>query len=301
LNYQRLAEKAISRRFKKALKTDLPDFLKLSPLINKGLPLGSPLSHILAGIYLLKIDLSLPVPFLRFADDYLLFCKSNKQAEELLKNIILPKLDFLDLSVNGQKLSSGKFNRDRVNFLGFEFYAGYFRIMQEKIENFKRKIVKITHLTKNKPTKAVIKQLNNQILGFGHYYKLASAKKEFRELDSFIRMRLRRYIARNKDCKNKEGNLLLTNSTLEKAGLKSLLIIKEKYAQKKRHIYRKKEEKRRKNGIPNKNIFQFESNEIEFKYRQKLISNQLEKLTSLTKKLERKIVNLEKLLANKFK
>jgi len=64
--------------------------------------------------------------------------------------------------------------------------------------------------------------LNNQILGFGHYYKFANCKRVFRELDAFIRMRLRRYIARNKDSKRKENNLILTNKALSCRGLKSL-------------------------------------------------------------------------------
>ena len=115
----------------------------------------------------------------------MLFCKTKKQTEQLLRNIIIPKLNELKLSINNKKLNSGKFYQDKVNFLGFEFYAGYIRISQEKIDNFRKKIKEITHLTKNKPTEAVIKQLNNQILGFGHYYKLAQAKQTFEEFHGY--------------------------------------------------------------------------------------------------------------------
>ena len=47
----------------------------------------------------------------------------------------------------------------------------------------------MTHLTQKKTTPAIIKQLNDKILGFGHYYKTASCKKDFAELDGFIRLR----------------------------------------------------------------------------------------------------------------
>ena len=77
LNYQRLTEKTVSRRFKGILKKDLPQLLQSSPYLHQGLAIDTPLSYILAGIYLLKLDLSLPVPFLRFCDDYLLFCKTK--------------------------------------------------------------------------------------------------------------------------------------------------------------------------------------------------------------------------------
>jgi len=150
LNYHGLTNKSLSRRFKYLLKKDLPQFLQSSPYPNKGLAIGSPLSHISAGIYLLKLDLSSPVPFLRFTDDYLLFCKTKSQAEELLKNTIVPVLNGLGLSINIRKLKSGKFHQDKVNFLGFEFYAGYVRISENKIERFKQKIKKLTYLTRKK-------------------------------------------------------------------------------------------------------------------------------------------------------
>lgn len=52
-NYQQLTGKALSRRFNRILKKDLPQFLRLSPHSNQGLSIGNPLSYILAGIYLL--------------------------------------------------------------------------------------------------------------------------------------------------------------------------------------------------------------------------------------------------------
>jgi retron-type reverse transcriptase len=77
-NYFKLTNKNLSRRFQKYLKNDIPEFLSQSPFLNRGLPLGNPLSYILSGLYLLKLDLSLNVPFLRFCDDYLLFFKNRK-------------------------------------------------------------------------------------------------------------------------------------------------------------------------------------------------------------------------------
>ena len=142
----------------------------------------------------------------------------------------MPKLNELSLEVNEKKLKSGKFHQDRVNFIGFDFFAGYFTIREEKIEEFKKKISKLTYLAKKKPEKAIIKSLNNQILGFGHYYKFATYKRTFEEFDTFARMRLRRYLSRNKDNKNRQGNLLLTNKVLKNLGLKSLCDILAKYA-----------------------------------------------------------------------
>ena len=177
--------------------------------------------------------------------------------------------------------------------------AGYFTISEEKIEKFKKKIIKLTYLTKKKPEKAVIKSLNNQILGFGHYYKFANCKRVYEELDAFIRMRLRRYLSRNKDSKNREGNLLLTNETLKNLGLKSLLEIKEKYASKKKHIFRKKARNKAKTGEVKNSPKWTQFEEVEFKYQQKLILSQLKQLTNSLNKVEKRLTNLEQKLVTK--
>jgi len=177
--------------------------------------------------------------------------------------------------------------------------AGYLTISEEKIEEFKKKIIKLTYLTKKKPEKAVIKSLNNQILGFGHYYKFANCKRVYEELDAFIRMRLRRYLSRNKNSKNREGNLLLTNETLKNLGLKSLLEIKEKYASKKKHIFRKKARNKAKTGEVKNSPKWTQFEEVEFKYQQKLILSQLKQLTNSLNKVEKRLTNLEQKLVTK--
>lgn len=279
-----------SRRMKKCLK-DILQYLNSSPY-GKGISIGSSLSYILSCIFLLNLDLKIPRPFLRQADDYIIFCKNKKEPEKILREIVNPELKRLNLEINEKKLKSGKFHQDKVDFIGFDFYAGHFTIKESKVNEFKDKIIKITHLTKKKPEKAIIKLLNNQILGFGHYYKYASCRQEFEKLDAFIRMRLRRYLSRNKDSKNKQGNLLLTNEVIKSMGLKSLVEIK---ALKKTLVYKKRSTKTSKSGqtkSPNEKNLEH----LELKYRQKQILNQLKELTSLVKGIDKRIVKIEQKL-----
>jgi len=291
-NYSRLTGKPLSRRFKQFLKHKLPPVLKLSPYPNQGLPLGNPLAHILAGIYLLKLDLGLPVPFLRFCDDYLLFGKTKDQPQKVLTQIINPILTELSLSLNIKKSKSGKFHRDSVTFLGFNYYNGCIGISEDKIEEFKQRIKEITYLTLKKPTPAIIKLLNNQILGFGHYYKFAKAKQALDELDSFIRARLRRYINRNKDSRDKRVNLVLTSQILKQLKLKSLTEIYKKYASKKKVKLRKSG--KIKGETAQRRVFYMQ--EISANYRQKQIVTELKELTNLVKKLVKRISKIEEKL-----
>jgi hypothetical protein len=292
--YQKLTTNHLSRQFKKYVSKEIPAFLEKSPY-KKGLPIGSRLSYILAGIFLLGLDIEIKSPFLRQTDDYLIFCKNKKEPEQLLKNIITPKLQELGLEINEKKLISGKFHQNKVSLIGFEFYANYFRISEKKVEEFKQRIIKITHLTKKKPKKAVIKLLNNQIFGFGHYYKHASCRRSFRELDSFIRMRLRRYITRNKDSKMREGNIFLTNYILQKEmGLKSLSSIKQKYDKDKSP---NKQKNNNQGGRSCKSSSHYSLRELKEKahyYEQNMVLKELKSITSSMKKLEKRISKIEK-------
>ena len=289
----------LSRRLKQIIKKELPLFLKQSPINNLGLPLGNYLVWVLAGFYLLSLDSKIKRPFLRIQDDYLIFCKNKKEPEKILKEIIEPELERLELKININKLNSGKFHQNLIEFMGFRYYAGIFTISEKKIEEFKNKIVKITHLTKKKPEKTIIKLLNNKILGFGHYYKFAFCRQNFEKLDAFIRKRLRRYLIKNKNQKQKIGNLILTNEAIKKMSLKSLIEIKEKYTRKKGDIFQKKIKNRYKTCNLKNN---FQRQNLEGKghyYEQKMILEELRRLTDLIKKLERRIVKIEKKLDGK--
>jgi hypothetical protein len=280
------------------LKYEIPQFLEKCLINGKGIPIGNYLSWALAGLYLLPLDLKIPTPFLRIQDDYLIFCKNRKEPEKILKEIIEPELEKLELKININKLNSGKFHQNPMEFMGFKYYAGIFTISEKKIENFKNRIVKITHLTNKKSYKAVIKLLNNKILGFGHYYKFASCMQNFERLDAFIRQRLRRYLIKNKNQKQKIGNLLLTNQELKNLSLKSLVCIKEKYGSKKRHILRKLSKKRKKIGSLKSGDFQRKSPLIPDNYQQKAILKQLQELTKNVRQIKNKLSKIEKELEN---
>ena len=116
--HQALFQKNSSRRLKRVFEKEIPVFLKS---ISFGLPVSSRLSRTLAALFLLDLDLKIKNPFLRQVDDYLIFCRNKKEAEEILDKVVLPKLKELNLSLNQKKLRSGRFHQDKVDFLGFEF------------------------------------------------------------------------------------------------------------------------------------------------------------------------------------
>ena len=91
---------------------------------NVGTPQGGPLSPLLSNIILNELDKELEKrghPFVRYADDCVIFCKTPRAAErvkESITNFIKKKLHF---KVNREKTVACSV-RD-IKFLGHSFYA----------------------------------------------------------------------------------------------------------------------------------------------------------------------------------
>ncbi len=290
--YFKLNNKNPSKTLNHHLNNTLINYLNKCPY-KKGIPTDSKLSYVLGAIYLLDLDLEITNPFLRKYDDYLIFCRNKKEPEELLKEVIIPKLKSLDLEINEKKLISGKFHQDKLDFIGFNYYASYFTIKEEKIENFKQKIKQITYLTHKKSERAIIKQLNNKILGFAHYYKFSACSLDFKLLDSFVRSRLRRYIFKQKNLCSKKANLHLTNQNLKKLKLKSLEEIKKRFRLKKSMKKSKKQKIETKTNKKSSNYYN-NIKQVSTFHQQKQILEQLNKISKTIKKLNQKINRIEK-------
>ncbi|MDD2466495.1 MAG: group II intron reverse transcriptase/maturase [Desulfobulbus sp.] len=103
------------------LKTDLlDDGLRLP--ITQGVPQGSPISPLLSNLYLDHLDdvlLANNLRLVRFADDFLVLCKSQDAAEDALE-LTETVLDSLRLRINNGKTRIVNFNAG-FRFLGVEF------------------------------------------------------------------------------------------------------------------------------------------------------------------------------------
>ncbi len=90
--------------------------------LTKGVPQGSPMSPILANLYLDQLDevlLDKKYHLVRYADDFVILCKSQKKAEQALQ-LTGEVLEQLRLCFNQHKTGITSFNRG-FRFLGVEF------------------------------------------------------------------------------------------------------------------------------------------------------------------------------------
>ena len=90
----------------------------------RGVPQGGPLSPILSNIMLNELDRELErrgLPFVRYADDCVIFCKSPRAAERVCESISRYIEKKLFLKVNREKTHVGSVNGQK--YLGHSFYT----------------------------------------------------------------------------------------------------------------------------------------------------------------------------------
>lgn len=167
-----------------------------------GVPQGGPLSPLLGNILLDELDKELERrghPFVRYADDCMIFCRSERAAERTRDSIIRFIEDRLHLRVNREKTKSGYIRG--MKFLGYSFYvySGECRLSvhPKSIEKFKAKLKELTGRSNGMGYAGRKESLRHFIMGWLEYFKLADMKSKLQEMDMWYRRRLRMCIWKN--------------------------------------------------------------------------------------------------------
>ncbi|MDM8537998.1 group II intron reverse transcriptase/maturase [Desulfobacterales bacterium HSG17] len=159
-----------------------------------GTPQGGVISPLLANAVLNHMDWQLHEKgyhFARYADDFVVVCKSKTQAKEVrifVEHLLKTDLG-LELSQKKTKITTyGK----GYDFLGFKLSSRSRRMRPKSLKNFKDKIRDLT-VRKHNLDGVVIVKLNQVIRGTANYFAtdFSTCRWMFRKLDSWIRMRLR--------------------------------------------------------------------------------------------------------------
>jgi len=162
----------------------------------EGTPQGGPLSPLLANVLLDEVDRELERRghrFVRYADDSNVYVRSRKAGERVLMG--LRKLyDRLHLKVNEAKTAVASVYVRK--FLGFHFWVapgGEIKraVAAKAIHTFKKRIRQITRRLSGRSLTEVSEELRRYMPGWKAYFHLAQTPRKFRELDEWLRHRLR--------------------------------------------------------------------------------------------------------------
>ncbi|RLD68980.1 MAG: hypothetical protein DRI95_01425 [Bacteroidetes bacterium] len=134
--------------------------------------------------------------FVRYADDLVIFCKSKRAGERILKSLTTFIEDRLFLKVNREKTSVVYFNR--IKFLGYSFYKTKgetrFRIHPKSVLKMRSKIRELTKRSNGWGKERRKRQLSYFIKGWISYYKYVDMKSLMNNTDEWYRRRLRMII-----------------------------------------------------------------------------------------------------------
>lgn len=162
-------------------------------LTTKGTPQGGVISPLLSNIALNHLDWYLEEQgflFVRYADDFVVLCKTKPEAERALV-LVRAFLKDMELEDNSEKTKVRHFS-EGFDFLGFTIKSRSVQMRAKSKEKFKNSIRRITTRSHNLD-KEVIEKLNRVIRGTVNYFgtKFSTMKTTFHKLDRWTRKRIR--------------------------------------------------------------------------------------------------------------
>ena len=163
-----------------------------------GTPQGGPISVILSNIYLDKFDKELEsrnFRFARYADDCIIFVKSEMSANRVMKSVTswLERKLFLKVSATKTKVV----RPTKGQFLGFTFYKNGAvwkctptKDRKKRLYSNIQKWMERKHAV-SRPLSITFEKLNQMIRGWIQYFKIASIKVFLEEFSQWLRHKVR--------------------------------------------------------------------------------------------------------------
>jgi RNA-directed DNA polymerase len=161
----------------------------------EGTPQGGPLSPLLANLLLDDLDKELERRghrFCRYADDCNIYVRSKRAGERVMHSITGFLENELRLRVNQEK--SAVAHVQERKFLGYQLLSeGRLGIAPASLERVKARIRQITRRNRGVSIARVIGELNEYLTGWVTYFRHAQCRKRLRQLDQWLRRKLRCY------------------------------------------------------------------------------------------------------------
>lgn len=167
----------------------------------KGVPQGSPISPLLSNIMLHELDTEmerLGLRFVRYADDFSIYCKSKNEARQAGNSVYKFLRDKLKLPINREK--SGIRRPSNFQILGYGFVPTYRKgdkgryqlvVTDKRWKSLKAKLKEITRKTSPMSFDQRIQRIKQVQRGWINYFKYASMQQKLKRMDGWLRKRLR--------------------------------------------------------------------------------------------------------------
>ncbi len=159
----------------------------------EGTPQGGPLSPLLANLLLDDLDKELERrghSFCRYADDCNIYVRTQKAGERVMATVTRFLERKLRLRVNHEK--SGVAFVEERQFLGYRILrGGRLGVAPRSVKRAKQRIREITRRNRGISLERMIQELNSYLTGWVMYFRYAACKSHLRQMDEWIRRKLR--------------------------------------------------------------------------------------------------------------
>ena len=163
----------------------------------EGTPQGGVISPLLANVYLHPLDermASHGYRMVRYADDFVVMCRTREEAEAALAHIRAWVEDNgLTLHPDKTRIGNCWKKGEGFDFLGYSFGGKRRHVRKKSLDRLKDKIREKTKRTRGDSLERVISDLNPVLRGWFNYFKHAH-HPVFKRLDGLIRRRLRAFL-----------------------------------------------------------------------------------------------------------
>ena len=160
-----------------------------------GVPQGAVLSPVLSNLYLNPLDHEMAdegFEMVRYADDFVVLCRSQSEAEAALQ-WITQWVEQAGLRLHPTKTKIVDSRRESFAFLGYSFRGDHIYPRRESLVKMKARIKELTHRKRPGSIESIAKELNRVLIGWFGYFRHCRWTI-FKDLDAKIRSRLRRLL-----------------------------------------------------------------------------------------------------------
>lgn len=190
---RKIADGRVLRLIGGCLKAGVMESVRGWEPTEQGTPQGAVISPLLANIYLDPLDWEMAgagLEMVRYADDFVVLCRSEEEAREALEEITR----FME--TNGLKLHPEKTRivdaskPGGFEFLGYHFERGMKWPRKKSLGKLKEAIRSKTRRTAGGSIPTICRELNKTLVGWFGYFKHGKSNV-FPEIDGYVRRRLR--------------------------------------------------------------------------------------------------------------